>query len=154
MRNKGKTCETDRLQNFGGNRRAQVNNVNYIEGFEVGRNTAPDSSSFQTLPTFTLDQYNHLWSSLVRSLHHMRLLLTWQVYTTIYLLHSMLVLLQVMMHSLELWTLGPLIIWSIAWIYYLIQPMFLQILVMYIYHMAKPLLLLTLVLSQFLTTMK
>ncbi|KAH0708759.1 hypothetical protein KY284_010186 [Solanum tuberosum] len=42
------------MQNYGGSRRSQVNNVNFSE------NNAPESASFPTVPTFTADQYNHL----------------------------------------------------------------------------------------------
>ncbi|XP_015170070.1 uncharacterized protein [Solanum tuberosum] len=51
---KGQDHGNDKMQNYGGSRRSQVNNVNFSE------NNAPESASFPTVPTFTADQYNHL----------------------------------------------------------------------------------------------
>lgn len=48
------------MQNSGGNRRAQVNNVNCVVGIESERNSAPDIPPFQPAPCFTVDQCNHL----------------------------------------------------------------------------------------------
>lgn len=57
---KGNKTQHDRFQNSGGNGRAQVNNVNFIDNFEVGRNPTPDALTFKSVLTFTPDQYGQI----------------------------------------------------------------------------------------------
>ncbi|KAH0732493.1 hypothetical protein KY285_003442 [Solanum tuberosum] len=57
---RGQNYANNRVQNSEGNRRAQVNNVNCVEGLDMGRNHVPDIPHFQPAPCFTADQYNHL----------------------------------------------------------------------------------------------
>ncbi|KAG5617677.1 hypothetical protein H5410_017501 [Solanum commersonii] len=57
---RGQNYTNNRVQNSESNRRAQVNNVNCVEGLDMGRNPAPNIPHFQPAPCFTADQYNHL----------------------------------------------------------------------------------------------
>ncbi|KAL3374514.1 hypothetical protein AABB24_006144 [Solanum stoloniferum] len=57
---RGQNYANNRVQNSEGNRRAQVNKVNCVEGLDMGRNPAANIPHFQLAPCFIVDQYNHL----------------------------------------------------------------------------------------------